>query len=163
MEYKNKKIKNATKEDFEGIPFKSRLEKLVYKTLLEIGINTQYEPVTYEIFKEFIPTIPFYTKPYKKRKFKNTEVISKYALKDMRKVTSITYTPDFVFEYKNKIIVIEVKGFPNEVFPYKFKLFKALLETFEDKDKYEIWEIFSKRQLLECLTNLEKENDTEKF
>lgn len=157
---KNKKIINANPKEYNNIKFKSLSEVMVYKTLLAEGFNPQYEENTYVIFDGFVPHIPFYTKNKFKRKNKNIEVLSHNTVKDNRPVDGITYTPDFVFEYNGKTIIIEVKGFANDVFPYKFKMFRKLLE-YELNGNYEIWEIFTKTQLLELINNLKVSNNAE--
>lgn len=40
----NKKIKNASPLEYEGISFKSKLEKMAYQTLREHGLPVEYEP-----------------------------------------------------------------------------------------------------------------------
>lgn len=156
----NSKVKNATPKEYGGIKFKSVLEVSVYKTLLQEGFNPEYEKHTYVIWDGFVPTVPFYTKNKFKRKNKNIEVISPVIVKDNRPLDSITYTPDFVFKYGGKTIIVEVKGFENDVFPYKFKMFRYHIQ--DNHSLYgdcEIWEIFTKKQLLECI-NLLKQSQT---
>ena len=61
------------------------------------------------ISKQFViwegikPTKPFY----------NRDIQTKMLKLDMGKMRDITYTPDFTFEYKNHLIIIEAKGFEN--------------------------------------------------
>lgn len=136
----NKKVKNATPTIYNNIKFKSSIEVMVYKTLLQYGFNPLYEPTKYLLWKGFQPTIPFYTRNNKKQHILNT-----------RKLVDITYTPDFYIEYKGLKIIIEAKGFENDVWPYKFKMFRYLLEQQEDKEKYLIFEVFTKKQLLEAI------------
>lgn len=150
----NKKIKNATRKEFNGIKFRSLAEVMVYKTLLQQGFYPKYEEKTFLIWEGFTPTIPFYTKNSFKRKNKNIEIVSSSTVKDSRTLSAITYTPDFIFTHKGKTIIVEVKGFSNEVFPYKFKMFRKYLETLEGE--YEVWEIFTKKQLLECINLLKQ-------
>ena len=52
--------------------------------------------------------------------------------------------------YKRQVF-IEAKGQVNDVFPVKFKMFRQLIESYPDHDKYLIFEIFGKRQLLEAI------------
>ena len=130
----NKKIKNATVKEYDNIKFKSMLEVSTYKTLIEYGFKPEYEKHTYVVWTGFIP---------------NT-------VRDNRPLDSITYTPDFVFTYNNKTIIIECKGMANDVFPYKFKMFRKYLQTVYINDSFEIWEIFTKKQLLELINNLKK-------
>ena len=58
----NKKIVNATRNTYDGICFKSLLEKVVYSTLSQLGYNPQYEPQTFTLFEGFVPITPFYDK-----------------------------------------------------------------------------------------------------
>lgn len=152
----NKKIKNAHPKEYNHIKFKSQLEVMTYKTLFELGLNPQYEKEKYVLWDGFIPTVPFYTKNKFKREDHRIEVISKATCKDNRPLSSICYTPDITFDYNDKHIIIECKGIANDVYPYKFKLFRWLLEQREDKDKFEVWEIHTKKQLLECLEQLKQ-------
>lgn len=137
----NKKVINATPTEYNGIKFKSLIEVMVYKTLLQYGFEPQYEPITYIIWSGFRPTIPFYTRNDK----------TKQQILNLRKLVDVTYTPDFYIEYEGLKIIIEAKGFENDVWPYKFKMFRHLLEQQPDKDKYLIFEIFTKKQLLEAI------------
>lgn len=89
----NKKIKNATQLIVDNIKFKSKLEAYTYKKLKEANIDVQYEPCKYELLPTFI--------------FNN------------KKIRPITYTPDFI----GKHFIIECKGYPNDAFPLKLKLF----------------------------------------
>lgn len=155
----NKKIKNASKHTYNDIEFKSSLEVTVYKTLLQEGFNPKYEPKTFIIWEGFKPTVPFYTKNYFKRKDCRIEKLSNDTVKDNRPISNITYTPDFIVQYKNKIIIIEVKGFENDVFAYKFKIFKKHIEEKASVSnmEYEIWEVFTKRQLLDLIKRIKDE------
>lgn len=152
----NKKIKNAHPKEYNHIKFKSQLEVMTYKTLFELGLNPQYEKEKYVLWDGFTPTIPFYTKNKFKRKNCHIDIVSRFTCKDNRPLSKITYTPDFTFEYNGKHIIVEDKGIQNDVFPYKFKLFRWYLEKQNDKDKYEVWEIHTKKQLLECLEQLKQ-------
>lgn len=150
----NRKIKNAHPLEYNNIKFKSQLEVMTYKTLLEEGLDPQYEKEKFILWDGFIPTIPFYTKNKFKRKDYRIDVISKATCKDNRPLGDITYTPDFTLDYNGRHIIIETKGIANDVFPYKLKLFRKSLEERKDKDNIEVWEIHTKRQLLECLEQL---------
>lgn len=154
----NKKIKNAHPKEYQGIKFKSHLEVMAYKTLFEAGFDPHYEEETYVLWDGFVPTIPFFTKNKFKRKNSKVEVISSATCKDSRPLSRITYTPDLTFDYRGRHIIVECKGIQNDVFPYKFKLFRWKLEQCEDKDKLELWEIHTKKQLLECIEHLKSKN-----
>lgn len=135
----NKKIKGATQEVCDNIKFKSKIEASVYKHLLQAGFNPVYEGMTFTLWEGFKPTVPYYTMSGKHNKLNNT------------KLRDITYTPDFTFMYENKLIIIEVKGFTNDVFPYKFKMFRKILEEKPYANNTLVFEIFSIKQLKECI------------
>ena len=136
----NRKIRNATPEQYENIQFKSKIEAMVYRTLIHEGFNPEYESHTYTIWEGFRPTVPYYTRNKKKESILN-----------LKKLINITYTPDFYMEYKGLKIIIEVKGQVNDVFPYKFKMFRKHIEEMPDKNNYLIFEVFTKKQLLEFI------------
>lgn len=133
----NKKIKNASVSEYEGIKFKSRLEVTVYKTLVQAGFSPKYEDMKFVLIKGLKPIVPFYTKG----KDKNLKL-------DDRKMTDVTYTPDFTFKYGDTLVVMEVKGYANDVYPLKRKLFRLLLE---DRKDVLYFEIYTKRQLLQAI------------
>lgn len=145
----NKKIKNATEVVQNNIKFKSKLEAMIYRTLVELGYAVQHEEHTFLLWEGFKPTIPFYTWNRRKKTVENTD----------RKLINTTYTPDFYFEYRGIKVLIEAKGIANDVFPYKFKMFRKCLEQREDKDDYFISIVYTKKQLLEVLKKLEEYAD----
>lgn len=142
----NKKIKNATPVKYSNIKFRSRIEAMVYKTLLQHGFKPEYETHKYIIWEGFRPTVPFYTR----NRYKDTVL-------NLKKLINITYTPDFYIEYQGLKIIIEAKGQVNDVFPYKFKLFRWYIENLPDKEKYIIFEVFTKKQLLEFIKIIKDE------
>lgn len=146
----NKKIINATPEEYNNIRFKSKLEKMVYKTLKEVGFEPLYEPTTYTVWQGFKPTIPFYDRD------KNTRLLKL----NNKKIIDIKYTPDFIFLYNSIVIIIEAKGMENDVFYIKKKLFRAYLEDLykETGQKSMYFEIHSKKQLLECIKLIKNES-----
>lgn len=135
----NKKIRNASPLEYDGISFKSKLEKMAYQTLRESGLTAEYEPRKFIIWEGFKPTVPFYNKDTKTRMLKN----------DTKKLISMSYTPDFIVKYLDYLIVIEIKGLENDVFPIKKKLFRKWLEENEPKSVY--FEIYTKKQLLQAI------------
>ena len=117
----NRKIKNATPTEYDGIQFKSKTEVVVYKTLLQYGFKPYYEPTKYGVWRGFKPTVPAY-KPDKTGQLK---------LED-KKIIDITYTPDFIFMAPDNktVIIMEAKGgFLNDTYPIKEKLFRGYLEN----------------------------------
>ncbi len=95
----NKKVRNATPLRYDGIDFKSKLEVYCYKQLQKYKLKPEYEKITFEI----IPSFTY-----------NGE-----------KVRKMTFTPDFV----GKDYVVECKGYANESFPLRWKIFKYHLLT----------------------------------
>lgn len=139
----NSKIKNAKETFAYGINFKSRLEVTIYRTLVENGITPEYELKTFEFVPRIRPTMPFFNR------------IGKAFGLDMRPIRPITYTPDFTFEYNGILVVIEVKGFENDVFYIKKNLFRRYIENL---GRYSIYfEIRNKKELLEALRIIKME------
>lgn len=93
----NKKVKNATITEVDGIKFKSKIEAFTYTKLVENDIIFSYEGETFCLLPSF-----------------------KY---DTRTTRSVTYTPDFI----GKDFVIECKGFATDSFKLKWKLFLSYL------------------------------------
>lgn len=135
----NKRIKGATPLVVDGIKFKSKIEASVYKHLLQSGFNPKYENRKFILWEGFKPTVPFYTRVKKDNGL------------NMKKTINITYTPDFTFMYNGKLIIIEVKGLQNDVFPYKFKMFRGILEKRPYVGNTLLFEIFSIKQLKKCI------------
>ena len=108
---KNKKVRNAVSKVYKGIKFRSKLELFTYRKLEEAKIKSLYEK------KKFVLMQGFHfgnrcVEPHK----------SKGYIDITTKIRDITYTPDFVDP--NGKWIIEVKGYANDVFPIKWKLFK---------------------------------------
>ena len=141
---KKSKVRNATKVEKYGIKFKSILEVMVYKTLLSVGFEPLYEKNKFVIWQGLYPSVPFYDKDATTRMLKLNK----------KKIIDITYTPDFTFEYNKRLIIIEVKGFENDVFPVKKKLFRKSLE--ETHPEALFFEIYTKKQLLQAIEIIKK-------
>lgn len=137
--HENKKIKNASPLKYDGISFKSKLEKMIYQTLKEQGFPVEYEPHKFVLWQGFRPTVPFYDKD------KSTRMLKL----ENKKIIDITYTPDFVFTYKGFLVVIEAKGMENDRFYLKKKMFRKWLEDNHQKSIY--FEIYTKKQLLQAI------------
>ena len=140
----NKKIKNATENTSSGITFKSKLEATIYKTLKEYGFKPQYEKVTFEFVPNLRPTIPFFKR------------IGKTFGLDMKPLRPITYTPDFTFTHNKILIIVEAKGFENDVYPVKRNLFRRHLE--KQKKPSLFFEVRTKKELLEAIKIIKMEN-----
>lgn len=154
----HRRVRGAKSKTVDGIKFKSLAEVMVYKTLLSKGVKPLYEQEVYTLSEGALCTVPFYTKNKFKRKNHNIETLSSTTCVDHRPLSPLVYTPDFTFDYGNKHIIIEVKGFSTDSFIYRFRLFRLSLEQRSDKDRIELWEIYTKKQLLECLEHLKSES-----
>ena len=147
----NRKIRNASPVRTDDITFKSLLEKSIYRKLVERGFDPSYEGKTYTIWKGRLPATRFYTI----RKDRKTG--SRHNHLCMSKLLEVTYTPDFVFTYQGIEVIIEAKGFENDVFPLKRKMFRGLLDELDHPCVYA--EIFTVKQLNEFLDTLTRETD----
>ncbi len=119
----NKKVRNAVSKVYKGIKFRSKLELFTYRKLEEAGIKSLYEERKYVLMEGFRFEQDS-IEPSNKRATKGEYI------NNADKVRDITYTPDFVDP--NGKWIIEVKGFANDVFPLKWKLFKNYLQKLGD-------------------------------
>lgn len=124
----NKKVKNATPVVIDGIQFRSRLEGFTYTKLKEHNIPVGYEPVKFVL-------------------------IDAFTFKD-EKVRAMTYTPDFVGE----TFIIECKGRPNDVFPYKWKWFKKYLKENHLDTIYKLYLVHNQKEVLSMIDELKLTN-----
>lgn len=136
---KNKKILGTKSTVDHGIQFKSTLEKIIYNCFLKHGLKLKYESKKFTLWNGYYPTVLFY-KGHKRTV--NAE---------MSKLMDTTYTPDFILKHNGYTIIIEAKGFPNDVFPLKFKMFRKTMERKRDKHKILIFELFNKAQAEEAI------------
>lgn len=148
----NKKIRNASPTSFDNLNFKSTIEKTIYKALVEQGINPQYEAVTYVLS----PSVRPYLVPYYTRRRDRITKVNKLTL-EMSPISEITYTPDFTFELNGIFVILEVKGWTNDIFPVKRNLFRKYLESTNRPTMF--FEIRSKRELLRALEIVKMENN----
>ena len=111
----NKKIINATEITYKSQKFKSKLEFKCYLLFKHTGIELKYQETKTTIFSDF------------KTNFTSFETKNNKLILSNNKIRSITYTPDFIYEDDNILIIIETKGYKNDVYPYKKKLYFDLL------------------------------------
>lgn len=153
----NKKIRNATVCKTSNLTFKSQLEKSVYNTLQQLGFNPQYEPVTHTLWDGFTPVTPFYDRETETQQAKRIEEgdINKNRILVLKtdKIVGIRYTPDFYFKYGKLDVYIETKGFENDVFYIKKKLFRHYLDKiYNNTGQHSIFfEIYTKKHLLQAI------------
>ena len=119
----NKKVRNATTKVYKGIKFRSKLELFTYIKLEEAGIKALYEK------KKFTLMEGFYFDAISIEPSTRAETRGQF-LENEYKVRDITYTPDFVDP--NGKWIIEVKGYANDTFPMKWKMFKNHLQNSEE-------------------------------
>ena len=124
---KEGKVRNATPTEYDGIRFRSKLEMYTYKKLREARINADYEQHRFELLPAFV------------------------ALSG-KKYRAMTYLPDFV----GKDFIIECKGFPNESWPLRKKLFEYALVR--DKLKYDFYEVHTQKEVDTLVLNLKEKN-----
>lgn len=117
---------------------------MIYKTLVEHGITPLYEKRTFEFVPRLRPTIPFYNR------------VNKVFGLESKPLQPITYTPDFTFEYGGILIIIEAKGFENDVYPVKKNLFRRHLESLNQPIMF--FEIRTKKELLMALKLISMES-----
>ncbi len=124
----NIKIRNATVLEVDGIKFRSKLEVFIYKSLLSNGINDfDYEKHRFILMDSFEANGKFH-EPYEK-KIKESDKKYKGFGEANNNIRAITCIPDFVcINPKTKEgWIIEGKGWANDGWANKFKLFKNYL------------------------------------
>tara|TARA_R100000152_G_C6663613_1_gene101840 strand:- start:20 stop:454 length:435 start_codon:yes stop_codon:yes gene_type:complete len=129
------KVKNAVKNKYKGITFQSKLELVCYKELEAFNIPVEYEKTTFTIFDGLVYPQACYEGTPKRLYNKGS------------KIRPITYTPDFVDP--NGKWIIETKGYANESFPLRWKLFKKHLK--DSGHQYVLFMPRNKKQVLEVI------------
>lgn len=134
----NKKVRNAQPCEFNGIQFKSLLEKNCYIELRRAGFKVDYEPEKFVLFKgERV------TKPYLHYK------AGIETLETDKKILDMTWSYDFLITKDNgDMYVFEAKGFENDMFPLKLKMFRQAMENLPYKA---IIMVNSKRDCLKAI------------
>ena len=146
MAWKRRKTNRTTKcfskkSTYKGLDFKSNLELHCYKKLEEAKIKVKYEEETFTIFPAMVYPLACYEGTTKKLYNKGS------------KIRPITYTPDFVDP--NGKFIIETKGYANESFPLRWKLFKKHLK--DNNKQYVLFMPRNKKQVdevVELITQL---------
>jgi hypothetical protein len=120
MAYKRKKgsaiVKNRKKSySFKGIEYKSGLERNMAMLLTSANIPFEYESKKFAVMDSF--QFPF--KSYERQANGKGDMIDR----GLKKVQGVSYKPDFIGEG----FIIETKGYANESFPLRWKMFKKIL------------------------------------
>ena len=142
----NRKIKNASAVFLDGIYFRSPLESKMYGYLIEAGYSPEYEPDKFTLWQGFRSNTPNYIDgepTSRKVRGKNEYIPILNPFYD-----DWEYTPDFKLSINGYTFYIEVKGYPNDLWPYKKKLFLKLIEN---DPKTFFFEVKTKRGLLKTL------------
>ena len=112
MRRRKKTNRGGTKISYDGINFSSGLERYTYMALKKEKLFEGYENETFIIVEGF----EFVDHVYERQSNGKGE----YTNRGGKKILPIKYTPDFV----GRDYIIECKGFANESFPMRWKLFK---------------------------------------
>jgi hypothetical protein len=115
----NRKIKNAQKLVVDGKSFRSKLEVYCYQKLKENNIEFEYESTKFCLLPDF---------KYGGESAESYSKGGKWSFGDKsNSIKGVTYKPDFLNLSDGWLI--ECKGYPNDAFPLRWKLFKYLLST----------------------------------
>ncbi len=114
---KGKSIVKKKKVKYDGTDFDSYLEAYMYKILKANDISFKYNTISYTLVDGFL----FQNNSYER------QVNGKGEFKDRgnAKIRPITYKPDFIVG--NEDFIIETKGWSNDTFPMRWKLFKKMI------------------------------------
>lgn len=146
----NKKIKNATPVEYNGIHFRSKSEKSFYVKLVAAGFNPEYETQTFVIWEGFRPSHPWLLDGV-------PQVLKSGATE---KLMDWKYTPDFVIKVGDYTAYLEVKGKGNDIHPYKRKLFLKYIESCNNSIYIEVHTVKGLEKTIKYLTDLKnKQND----
>lgn len=149
----NKKIKNAAGEVCNGIKFRSKLEGRLYGKMLKLGLNPEYEAETIVLWEGFRPSQPFYVD--------GAPQITKKSLIPLL-LEDWKYTPDFILEFGGYKFYIEAKGQPNDLWPYKRKLFLRWIEKQQKCYFFEVRTIRGLVKSIELMKQIAKDDEKSK-
>lgn len=152
---KNKKIINATPVLSNGQTYKSKLEEWTHKRLKVEGFDAKYEELKYVLSEATeLEKVQFY------KVAKDRKSLKKILTKSSGLLKALTYTPDFTFLYKGYLVIYDVKGFHNDTYPIKRKLFLKYLEEQSEHKKIIFFEPSNHsevEQSIEVLHNLKED------
>ena len=143
----NKKVRNATATTFNGVKFKSKLEKFTYQCLTVAGIPFKYEEDRFILIDKF----RYEGECIEKKKSKGKNVF----VRSSENISQATYLPDFTNLEQGWII--ECKGLRTEAFNLRWKLFKNMLA--KEKKSYDLYMPGTQRQIMEVVEKLKLKNN----
>lgn len=126
----------------DGINFKSRLEGFMYNLLKENKINFIYEGESFELSPSFVFDNDYFARLASGK--------GDFINRGHKKVSNMSYKPDFVINHKGYYAIVETKGLPTEPFNMRMKLFKSTLNQSNTK-----CDIFVPQTQTECLKTME--------
>lgn len=155
---KNKRVIGAEEVVYDDIKFRSKLELYTYKKLISNNFDFEYEGMRVDLIPSFELNSTEVYYPVESGKQKGV-------MKQRFKVDAKTYKVDFVVKKDNYHVFIECKGYANDDYPTKRKLFLKWLEaTYKPNDEITpiFWEPHNQKQVNDCIEfikNLKKLNN----
>lgn len=144
MPTENKKVINATEVIYNGIKFRSKSELRMYQTMLKEGFTPDFESHSFILWDGCYLQKPYY--------FEGDPVVTKNG--HTKKFQDWVYTPDFIIRLGGCSFIIEVKGNPNDLWPYKRKLFLKLIDTMKDTYFFEVRTIRGLKKSLSVIRSI---------
>lgn len=146
------KIK-SNKHAYNGINFKSTLEKDAYLLFTQWGFKFEYEPTVFTMLGE-IDLVKTNIIKFSKRKQTKKADIVKYGTHRImpRKANNIkpmSYTPDFIIYNDDALFIVETKGWANDAYPLRKKVFFHYIESVTTRPVY-FFELKNKVEIKEC-------------
>ncbi len=146
MAKKNLKIKTTTsrsRKRYAGVTYKSELEKYMAMFLHQRGLPLNYETKKFTMIQGKENHLESWKKP-----INGTSVFKD---RSGKRLSGITYTPDFVDDEKHfdkdGSFIIECKGYPTPQFVLRYKLFNHYC-----LDNYKNLTLYMPRTVADCET-----------
>lgn len=150
MHSENKKVKNATEVIYNGIKFRSKTEFKMYQLMYKEGFTPDFESQSFILWDGCYLQKPFY--------YEGEPVITKNG--HTKKLQDWVYTPDFIITLGGCSFIIEVKGNPNDLWPYKRKLFLKHIDKMKDTYFFEVKTIKGLKKTLSVIKSIYDEKIT---
>lgn len=144
MDSENRKVINATQVIYNGIKFRSKSELRMYQTMLNAGFTPDFESQSFILWDGCYLQKPYY--------YEGFPVVTKNG--HTKKLQDWVYTPDFIITLGGCSFIIEVKGNPNDLWPYKRKLFLKLIDTMKDTYFFEVKTIKGLKKTLSTIKSI---------
>lgn len=145
----NKKIIGATENTTDGIEFKSKLEARVFRELVKSGYNPEYEPFSSTLLDSFVPDKPWL--------LDGVPQVTKDGIPN--KIRRWDYTPDFLVTKDSHNLIIECKGYSNDLHPYKRKMFLKHIDSLPGWHYCEVKTLRGLRKTMEWFNKIIKQTN----